>query len=51
MSCGRQRATESYRIVHECLAQVMRELGQPATVKKQTNGSTAFRRMGQTGRA
>lgn len=29
------RATESYRIVHECLAQAMRELGQPAAVKKQ----------------
>jgi len=29
------RATESYRVVHECLAQALRELGQAATVKKQ----------------
>jgi lipoate-protein ligase A len=34
------RATESYRIVHECLAGVLRELGQPAIVK-QPNGSAA----------
>jgi lipoate-protein ligase A len=27
------RATESYRVVHECLAQALRELGQPAAVK------------------
>jgi lipoyl(octanoyl) transferase len=27
------RATESYRVVHECLAQALRELGQPAVVK------------------
>ena len=29
------RATESYRIVHECLAQALRELGQAASVKTQ----------------
>jgi lipoate-protein ligase A len=29
------RATESYRVVHECLAQALRELGQAATVKRQ----------------
>ena len=34
------RATESYRLVHDCLAQVLRELGQAAIVKQQ-NESTA----------
>jgi lipoate-protein ligase A len=34
------RATESYRIVHDCLAQALCELGQPAIVK-QPNGSAA----------
>ncbi len=29
------RATESYRIVHECLAQALRHLGQPAALKLQ----------------
>jgi lipoate-protein ligase A len=29
------RATESYRIIHACLAQVLRDLGQPAAVKQQ----------------
>lgn len=28
-----ERATQSYRIVHECLASALRELGQPAEVK------------------
>ncbi len=28
-----ERATQSYRIVHECLAAALRELGQPAEVK------------------
>jgi len=29
------RATQSYRLVHECLAQALRELGQPAAIKTQ----------------
>ena len=31
------RATESYRIVHECLAQALQQLGQPAVVKTQAD--------------
>ena len=30
-----ERAATSYRVVHDCLAQVLRELGQPAIVKRQ----------------
>jgi lipoate-protein ligase A len=35
------RATQSYRLVHECLAQALRELGQPAVVKTPEKGSAA----------
>ena len=34
-----ERATQSYRLVHECLAQALRELGQPAVVKAPDGGS------------
>jgi lipoate-protein ligase A len=36
-----ERATESYRIVHECLAGVLRELGQPAIVKQPNESAGA----------
>jgi lipoate-protein ligase A len=35
------RAAESYRLVHDCLAQALRELGQPAVVKNQTEPAAA----------
>ena len=41
------RATESYRVVHECLAQALRELGQAATVKKQRDAATSAAPGGQ----
>jgi lipoate-protein ligase A len=35
------RAIQSYRLVHECLAQALRELGQPAVVKTPAPGLAA----------
>jgi lipoate-protein ligase A len=35
------RATESYRLVHDCLARVLRELGQAAIVKQQNESIAA----------
>jgi lipoyl(octanoyl) transferase len=35
------RAAASYRVVHDCLAQVLRELGQPAIVKQQNASAEA----------
>jgi lipoyl(octanoyl) transferase len=36
-----ERAATSYRVVHDCLAQVLCELGQPAIVKQQNESATA----------
>jgi len=36
-----ERVAATYRIVHDCLAQVLRELGQPAIVKKPIESAEA----------